>query len=307
MIIIYIAHNSLNDLHDAIDRVIADKTIAPDTNFAVGSFCLALYDGHYHRARIEGISCQPPERLEVVLFFVDLGKRSKTDVQIEELIVLPDSLLRIAPFQAIRCQLAGVRPPFGTVTWSTDLCDRIFDEVLSTESEVVFVRVVRPMDPTPERVYEVVAMEWRDETAQDINLNRKMVELELAEYDASAEHLLDVQLTADEVSGAYDRHRRPAASEDDIGEEENWDNQDHPSYIRQIEDKRLDGENEPMKHFDVQFTDQEILALVRYACDDARIHLKPLGLSHFAAESAANHQVAATRRRRTIGIVSAHR
>lgn len=64
------------------------------------------------------MSCQPAAgHPDVVLFFVDLGQRSCKHVPLDELRPLPAALLHFAAFQAIWCQLAGVRPAFGADTW----------------------------------------------------------------------------------------------------------------------------------------------------------------------------------------------
>lgn len=152
--------------------------------------CLAKYNEQLNRAKIIQISCTHMGIVEATLFFVDFGQR--LSVPIVELHVLPQRLLEIAPFQAILCQLVGIKPADNEVEWSQTASNRIFDEVLDMAKHV-YVRCMQRLSSnskyTDADAFAVVAIDTGGEI--DVNLNQRMIDLGLAELDKETKHFLD--------------------------------------------------------------------------------------------------------------------
>lgn len=128
--------------------------------------------------------------VEALVFFVDFGQR--LSIPITELHILPAHLLEIAPFQAVLCQLVGVKPAENNAEWSETACDRIFDDVLNVAVHV-YVRCVQRL-PSSSRytdadAFSVVAIDTGGEI--DVNLNQRIIDLGLAAVDDETKHLLD--------------------------------------------------------------------------------------------------------------------
>lgn len=149
-----------------------------------------MYEGKLNRAKIVQISCNHLGSLEATLFFVDFGQR--LSIPFTELHVLPEKLLAIAPFQAILCQLVGLKPADNEPEWTETACNRIFEEVLDV-AEHVYVKCTQRLASnskyTDADAFSVLAIDTGGEI--DVNLNRRCVELGLAEYDEKMEHFLD--------------------------------------------------------------------------------------------------------------------
>lgn len=282
----------LDQLYDAIDHHMATLGQSGESasieNAMVGSYCLAAYDGNFNRARIERIIEPAPiaageqpangDAIKTVeLFFVDLGHRM-TDVRLDALLPLTDKLLRITPFQAIRCRLAALRPMFGDPSWSLEHCDRIYEDVISpNDSEHrLYVRTL----PTIERrnvpsdvgehelVHDVVMFQVEAHASDNlemVNVNLRIVEMELAAFDPEQEHVLDMQMSPqDAVRMADNQNKQPV---NDIEEDpENWDTLtgtyperfEGPSSLMANRENNQPDDSAGEYELDIQFTSEEL-------------------------------------------------
>lgn len=182
----------LNDVFEAIDQYSELPTSATQflSDPTVGMLCLAKYNNQLNRAKIVQIACSQTGIVEANLFFLDFGQRLY--VPISELYVLPQHLLDIAPFQAILCRLAAVKPAGKDVDWTDLSCDRIFDQVIDVAKHV-FVRCVQRSPSNSKYTdgdeFSVLAIDTGGEI--DVNLNQRTIDLGLAAIDEKTKHFLE--------------------------------------------------------------------------------------------------------------------
>lgn len=188
---------SLTNLFEAIDEhaLLPIATAQPLHEPTVGHPCLANYNGQLNRAKIVQISCTHLGDVEATLFFVDFGQR--LSVPIAQLYVLPQHLLDIAPYQAVLCQLIGIKPHTDDKSpdWSADMCNQIFDQVLDVAENVYMRCIQRKASNSQYTDGDAFVVEAIDRgCGQDVNLNRRIVEMGLAEFDEKSEYFLQVNI-----------------------------------------------------------------------------------------------------------------
>lgn len=102
-----------------------ETNLVPLDQPQVGAYCLVLYDNGYQRAKITQIDSR-----DIRVFFLDLGG-FETYMSVD-LFQLPDDLLKASAFCAIKAELACLLPrEEGETSWSAEVSDRIYDEVLA--------------------------------------------------------------------------------------------------------------------------------------------------------------------------------
>lgn len=145
-------------LQKDIDDAINTKTVQRLTCATVGNVCLALEpeENKYNRVLIKQIHNQ---RADVL--YVDYG--GFNNVQIQNLMTIPSSLIRKLPFQVIECSLSG----FNNIL-QTDILDKFNNRLLELTDTRIHLKVISSsMDAslTDGTHYEVVLFN------NDININ----------------------------------------------------------------------------------------------------------------------------------------
>ncbi|XP_074645257.1 ATP-dependent RNA helicase TDRD9-like [Tubulanus polymorphus] len=176
----------LDDMQKLIESYMAQGNAVPPKNIGVGTLCLAPFEEDgvrgYYRARIVELKQIEQERTRelihlAVVFFVDYGNTSTA--RINELASIPDFLLTPEwPFQAIKCQLACLRPSSirsNNGEWSKEAVEFFKEQVYMSQTRVI-AQVYSVMN-NKLRVTVVV----RRPDGREVNINEELKKKRLAE------------------------------------------------------------------------------------------------------------------------------
>ncbi|XP_031636550.1 putative ATP-dependent RNA helicase TDRD12 [Contarinia nasturtii] len=222
----YVVHSSkeLDEMYKAINKHVEENIITslddsmeePD----VYKYCLVRIDDDFNRAKVLEVLCGN-DGIMIKVFLVDVGLIKV--VNMDQVYDIPDNLIQMQPFQAIWCNLVGIKSnemkDDGTIYWSEERIDEIYNTIdqyganliLHTVSSNKFAKTY--VADTKITCHDVVLLAVND--AEQININEMLVEQKLAEFDPETKHQLE---NVPDVTG-----------KDNDSDNENWDNDFDPN------------------------------------------------------------------------------
>lgn len=182
----------------------------------IGMYCLAKADGGYNRALILNNSCINGVFLMKV-FRCDVG--DILTLAIENIMSIPDPLLKALPFQAICCRLHGIRSTKGK--WTKEQSFQIYDEIIEPIHKELKAKAMSSQFESLTFDSELEMKKFSIVLRSDSRaaVNRLIVENGWATYDDDVGSLTDLNASLSSVSMCDDA----SSSEDADSEDEEWE------------------------------------------------------------------------------------
>ncbi|XP_055304540.1 putative ATP-dependent RNA helicase TDRD12 isoform X2 [Sitodiplosis mosellana] len=162
----------------------------------VYKYCLVLVADGYERAKV--IEVIYGEDIQLKVFLVDTGFCPIVDIS--NVYDIPDNLIQMLPFQAIWCNLVGIKPAENAgcevAQWNEQHIDAIYEAIDGYGNDLVLHTVSTDKSVKSKIAdtnfvrHDIVLLAIPDED-QQINMNQLLVAQELADFDPSTRHSLD--------------------------------------------------------------------------------------------------------------------
>ncbi|XP_058456737.1 uncharacterized protein LOC131434110 [Malaya genurostris] len=190
-----------------------ETTLVPLEQAQVGDYCLVLYDNAYQRAKVTHI-----ESRDIRVFFLDLGGYDTYSAI--DLFELPDEILKASSFCAIQGTMGCLQPREEEETWSPEIGDKIYDQVLANYRSFnakVLQKIEKPhVDPLVNcKLYRILLFDPQHELESWIF--DEIVELKLARYiEDERPYAIDINFGEDDFRQFLDpNYKAPNKQSDD--------------------------------------------------------------------------------------------
>lgn len=167
-----------------------------------GEPCLARLDGKLSRGVLVDVTFET-EAITMTVFCVDTGVTAKCDYS--DVYDIPSDLIKMLPYQAIRCCMFGIVPASDGPQWAPAVVDGIFDRIEETFQDGLYAYIVakdaleyEPTHTIDNYVHQVILID-----AVSLNINGAIVSMRLAKYAPRAEATIGAlasKLAVDEAS-----------------------------------------------------------------------------------------------------------
>ncbi|KAL5276971.1 TDRD12 family protein [Megaselia abdita] len=176
--------NKVQEMESFIHKFL-ETTKTPISDFEVGQYCLAVFDGAFIRAKIQDLEVGS-ENTILNVFSCDFGFSSKCYAK--DVYETSNEIISFMPYQAIQCKLIGIKPK--KLTWEESVSNEIYDKMIDTIDSSSYWQVYAVKTSSKNNLginaYEVLL--FTDEG----QVNNEIVKQEYALPDKDTNHFLEL-------------------------------------------------------------------------------------------------------------------